>query len=149
MKRLSSALCRWLCQHRYHYHSHLKGGGIMFIVKDDHPSVRYALDPVTATDAEGSPIPGATIDVVMASDNPSAVLVTPDVDPHAGDVSFGSPNPDGTPAVANLTATYMFGDRVLGIKGAQIVVTAGDPAAISGGDIQLEGLTEAPAPPTP
>ena len=119
----------------------------MYNVKDDNPAVRYSLAAVQATDAEGSPVPNAVIDVEVASDNPSAVAVVPDADPRAGTVSFGSPNPDGTPAVANLTATYKFNGVVLGIKGAQIAVTAGDVAQITGGDIVLEGLSEAPAPP--
>jgi hypothetical protein len=133
-----------------HQHQHMEGGEFMFIVKDDHADEQYVLSPVVVTDKEGSVVPGAPVTVEVVSDNPSVVAVVPDADPHTGKVTFGSPNADGSPATAGVTATFKAADgTVLGVRGAQFVVTAGDPAAISGGDIGFPGLTEAPVPPTP
>lgn len=132
------------CHGHWDQHYHVEGGEFMYVVKADNPDVKYGISPVVVKDSEGNTVPGASVDVVVASDNLAAVTVTPDADPHTGTVHFGGPNPDGSPATAGLTATFKFGDKVLAVKGTQIVVTAGDPTEISGGDITLEGLTEAP-----
>lgn len=134
-------------------HPHLKGGRFMIIVKDDNPDVRYAVGGFTVTDAEGSPVPGAQVTVKVESDNPSAVAVTEDASPApgsgSGSVAFGSPNPDGSPSQATVTAKVMFGDKVVGLFTETFGVTAGDPAAIVGGAMTFEGLTPADASPAP
>jgi len=58
---------------------------------------------------------------------------------------FGGPNADGAPAVANLTLQFTdpATGEVVGSLGAQVTVTAGDPAAIKGGSIVLGDLVEA------
>ena len=138
------------------HHIHLKGGQFMIIVKDNNPDVRYAVGGFTVVDAEGSPVPGAQVSVVVESDNPSAVVVTPDADPApgsaAGSASFGSPNPDGSPSQATVTAKVMFGEKVVGLFTETFGVTAGDPESIVGGTLTFEGLTpvvESPAPTVP
>jgi hypothetical protein len=134
---------------------HLKGGHFMIIVKADNPDVRYAVGGFTVVDAEGSTVPGAVVDVTVESDNPSAVAVTPDAPTPggaAGSVKFGSPNPDGSPSQATVTAKVMLGEKVVGIFTETFAVTAGDPAAIVGGAMNFEGLTpveESPEPTEP
>lgn len=112
---------------------------IMYIVKDDNPPVGYTLTVGDVTDAEGNAIPDAQLSVEVVSDNPASVAVTSDADAKTGSISFGSPGD------AAITASVKSGDKVLGVVGAQFHVTTGDPAAISGGSIAFEGLTEAPA----
>ncbi len=119
----------------------LRGGEFMYIVKDNNPDVGYQIS-FQITDAEGSPVPQPDVDVAIVSDNESSVKVIP-VDSLTGTVSFGSPNPDGTPSTANITVTVSLKDgTVIGSFGAQFTVTAGDPAAIAGGKIAFAGLTE-------
>lgn len=130
----------------------------MIIVKDDNPDVRYAVGGFTVTDAEGSPVPGAQVTVKVESDNPSAVAVTEDASPApgsgSGSVKFGSPNADGSPSQATVTAKVMFQDKVVGLFTETFGVTAGDPAAIVGGSMTFDGLppaedSPAPSEPTP
>lgn len=128
----------------------------MIIVKDTNPDVRYSVGGFTIVDAEQSPVPGAVVNVVVESDNPSAVAITPDADPApgtaAGSAKFGSPNPDGSPSQATVTAKVMFGTKVVGLFTETFGVTAGDPEAIVGGTMTFEGLTpveESPAPTEP
>jgi len=138
-----------------HEGPHLKGGHFMIIVKDTNPDVRYAVGGFTVVDAEGSTVPGAVVDVTVESDNPSAVAVTPDAPTPgsaAGSVKFGSPNPDGSPSQATVTAKVMLGAKVVGLFTETFAVTAGDPEAIVGGAMTFEGLTpavESPAPAVP
>lgn len=114
----------------------------MYIVKDNQVDVPFAISFVI-TDAEGSPVPQPDVAVAVVSDNPSAVAVIPGADQLSGTVHFGSPNPDGSPANANITVTVSLKDgTVVGSFGAQFTVTAGDPAAIAGGTIVFTGLTE-------
>lgn len=127
----------------------------MIIVKADNPDVRYAVGGFTVVDAEGSTVPGAVVDVTVESDNPSAVAITPDAaTPGAagGSVKFGSPNADGSPSQATVTAKVMFGAKVVGLFTETFAVTAGDPETIVGGTMTFEGLTpvvESPAPSEP
>lgn len=116
----------------------------MIIVKNDQPDVAYVAS-FSVVDAEGSPVPNpAGLTIEVTSDNPSAVSVLPDADPKTGSVHFGSPNPDGSPAIANITVAVKLADGTLiGSFGEQFTVTAGDPAAIAGGTIVFEGLTPA------
>lgn len=112
----------------------------MYIVKDDNPDVRYAMAPLVVKDAEGNVIDNPQLVVEVVSDNPDAVAVTPDADPMQGSVHFGNPG------LANINATVKTAAGVLlGSRGAQFTVTTGDPAAIAGGELAFEGLTEAPA----
>ena len=116
----------------------LKGGKIMFIVKTDNPDVGYSIVKPEATDSEGNVIPDASLTFEAVSDNPDAVSLIPsDADPLAGVAHFGNPG------LANINVTVKSGDTLLGSFGAQFTITVGDPAAISGGGISFDGLTEA------
>lgn len=117
---------------------HLTGGfKIMFVVEADHADTRYAIAPASAVDSEGNAIPDADLIYEIVSDNPAAVEITPDTDNVlAGNVHFGAPG------LANVNATVKFGEVLLGSFGAQFTITAGDPAAITGGGITFEGLSE-------
>jgi hypothetical protein len=132
---------------------HLRGGFFMIIVKNTHPDVRYSVGGFTVVDAEESPVPGAVVHVTVESDNPTAVAITPDADPAPGSAGgsahFGSPNPDGSPAQATVTAKVMFGDKVVGLFTETFGVTAGDPEAIVGGTMAFEGLTPVEESPEP
>jgi hypothetical protein len=125
-------------------HPHLKGGAFMFIVKNDQPDVPYSVGFVVK-DAEGQVVPDAAVTVEVMSDNPDAVMVTPDVDnPRAGSAHFGNPG------LANVNCTVRLADGTLvGSFGAQFTVTVGDPASIEGGAITFAGLTEAAPTPAP
>lgn len=121
----------------------LKEGHFMIIVKNTQPDVRYAC-AFNVVDAEGSPVPDAKVAVEVVSDNPSAVEILPDADPRTGAAHFGSPNPDGSPATANITVNVKLPDGTLvGSFGEQFTVTAGDPTAIAAGTIGFEGLAPA------
>jgi hypothetical protein len=121
----------------------LKGGMFMYIVKDDNKDVGYVVNPGVVTDSEGVVIPDAQVTVEVVSDAPGVVEVIPGPDGKTGTVHFGAPG------VASLNALVKLGEVILGSFGAQFTVTVGDPAAISGGTISFEGLTEAPVPPIP
>ena len=124
----------------------------MFIVKADHPAVPYTITPPQVTDSEGNPVAVDSLAFTVETSNPEAVAVIPDPpaadgtpgDPLKGMVSFGRPNPDGTPSTA--AVTVLVSDKatgsLLGSFGAQFTIPAGDPAAIVGGAITFEGLTE-------
>lgn len=111
-------------------------GEFMYIVKADNPDVGYALS-YSVTDSEGNDVPVEETSVEIVSDNPSVVSV----DSENSTVHFGSPG------LANVNVTVRDADspdaEPLGSFGAQFTVTAGDPAAISGGSITFDGLTEA------
>lgn len=117
----------------------------MFIVKADHPAVAYTIAPPTVTDSEGNPVPADALTYLVDSSNTEAVTVIPDEagDPLKGMVSFGRPNPDGTPSTAAVTVLVSdTGGNLLGSFGAQFTIPAGDPVGIVGGSIAFEGLTE-------
>jgi hypothetical protein len=122
-----------------------EGVPLMIIVKDTQPDVTFAI-AFNVVDAEGSPVPappGLTVETV--SDNPSAVAVIPGATDREGSVHFGSPNPDGSPALANITVSVKTADGTLiGSFGEQFTVTAGDPTAIAGGTITFADLTPPP-----
>jgi hypothetical protein len=115
-------------------------GEIMFIVKDDNPDVGYQINPGIVTDAEGNPVDATAVTTTIESDNPDVVAVNSTSDT-AGTVHFGKPGD------AAITATISSGATVLAKLGAQFHVTSGDPAAITGGSISFDGLTEAPTTP--
>jgi hypothetical protein len=133
LERLVKAVERYL-----NVQPHLTGGfQIMFIVEADHADTRYSITPASAVDSEGNAIPDAQLTYEVVSDNPASVEITPDTDNTlAGGVHFGAPG------LANVNATVKFGETLLGSFGAQFTITAGDPAAITGGGIAFEGLTE-------
>ncbi|MCP9496677.1 MAG: hypothetical protein MSG64_19750 [Pyrinomonadaceae bacterium MAG19_C2-C3] len=115
-------------------------GEFMYVVPADQPAVNYQL-AYTATDSEGNVITDAETRVEVASSDEAVVAVS-QTDAKSGSISFGSPG------LANLNATVKTKDgTLLGSFGAQFTVTAGDVAAISGGSISFEGLTEAPEAP--
>lgn len=118
------------------------GGELMFVVKDDHPPVKVHFGDVTAKDAEGHNVDNAELVFDLQSSDVDVLDVTPDPDNGDGkhfEVAFDSPG------LASLEGTIKTSDGVLlGTRGAQFTVTAGDPASIDGGDIVVEGLTETP-----
>jgi hypothetical protein len=120
---------------------HMEGGQFMYIVKDDNPDVGYTVVPGVVKDSEGNVIPDAKINVEVSSDNSDAVALTPTdpANPLVGVAHFGNPG------VANINVVAKLDDgTILGSFGAQFTVTLGNPAAIAGGTISFEGLTEAP-----
>lgn len=122
--------------------SKLKGGSIMYIVRADNPDVGYHITPPTVTDSEGNPVPSGELTFEVTSDNPGAVEVVPS-GPTDGNTHFGAPNPDGTPALANVNVLVKnAAGTVLGSFGGQFTVTPGDPSAIAGGTITFDGLSE-------
>jgi hypothetical protein len=111
---------------------------IMFIVKDDNPSVGYRVTPGTAVDAEGNEVSPEQLTVEVVSSDPDIVAVQPDpTDGTAGTISFGKPGD------AAITATVSSSGGIHAVYGAQFHITTGDPASISGGSIAFDGLTEA------
>jgi len=109
----------------------------MFIVKDDNPDVAYSITAPAATDAEGNAIPDAELSYEVSSSDDSVVQITPNPDDaKTGTVHFGNPGQ------ASLNVNVKTGDVLLGAFGAQFTVTVGDPAAISGGSIGFDSLTE-------
>lgn len=115
----------------------------MYIVKADNPSVGYRITPPTLADSEGNTIPTTALAFTVISDNPGAVAVTRDpVDPLAGTVAFGVPNPDGSPSVAALSVLVTLDGTAVGSFGAQFTIVPGDPASIVGGTITFDTLTE-------
>lgn len=116
-----------------------KEGKFMYIVKTDNPDVNYSIAPATVTDSEGNVVPDAQLTYEVSSDNEAVVSITPGPDgPLSGTVHFGNPGQ------ANVNVNVLFGATLLGAFGAQFTTTVGDPAAIAGGSISFDGLTEAP-----
>jgi len=116
--------------------SQFTGGQIMFIVKDDNPDVAYSITAPSVTDAEGNPIPDASLTYEVTSSDDTVVAITPADPPTTGSVHFGNPGQ------AAINVNVKSGDALLGAFGAQFTVTVGDPAAITGGSISFEGLTD-------
>lgn len=108
----------------------------MFIVKDNNADVGYSITPPTVTDAEGNAVDAGTLTFEVTSTDSNVVAITP-TDQLTGSAHFGAPGV----ASVNVQVKNAAGD-VLGSFGAQFTVTAGDPAAIVGGTISFDGLTE-------
>lgn len=128
-----------------------KGAITMYVVKADHPDVRYAITLPRAADSEGNPISTSDLAVRdVRSDNADAVTITPDNDTGlAGTVHFGKPNADGSPAEANITAKVInvrTGEQV-GTLADHFTIPPGDPVQFVGGGFSFEGLNVAPAEP--
>lgn len=118
-------------------------GDIMYIVKADNPAVGFNLT-FTVKDSEGNVVPEDNLSVFVESDNEDAVAIEADETGRAGEVTFGSPG------LANVNVTVEDEEgELLGSFGAQFTVTVGDPAAIAGGTLVFEGLSEATEEPTP
>lgn len=115
-------------------------GEFMFIVKADNPAVGYSLS-YSVTDSEGNALPNEETTAEVTSTDEAVVSV----DSASGQISFGSPGV----ASVNVQVKDADNGNLLGSFGALFTVTAGDPAAIAGGSIAFDGLTEAPAEPAP
>lgn len=112
----------------------------MIIVKDNQPDTGFAISGVTATDAEGHAIPDAKLTYLVDSTDPAVVAVTPDpTDSTKGTVTFGGPGI----ATINVQVDNESG-VLLGSFAQSFTVTEGDPAAIAGGSIAFDGLTDTP-----
>ncbi len=129
-------LVLYLWMERRNLLSKNEGVQIMYIVKDDNPDVEYRLGNLSAQDAEGNEIDGAELSTTISSSDPAVVKVT-SKDQTSGKLSFGKP---GT---ATVTATINAPNGQQIIRTANFVVTTGDVALISGGDLEIDGLTEA------
>lgn len=121
----------------------------MFIVKADHADFTYSLGPISLADSEGNPIPTTQpFAYEVTSDNPTAIEVRPDLDPDGnetphGTIHVGGPATGGEPVIANLVAKVSYGGTLIHTADASFTVTAGDVAAISGGEITFTGLEDA------
>lgn len=108
----------------------------MFIVKDNNPDVAYSITAPEVKDAEGNVIANASLGYEVASTDDTVVAVTPNDPPTSGIVHFGNPGQ------ATINVNVKSGDTLLGAFAASFTVTTGDPAAIVGGTISFDGLTE-------
>lgn len=123
----------------------IEGGIFMYVVKADNSDVPYTITPPTATDSEGNKIPNAELSYSITSDNESAVALIPDDDenPLTGVLRIGGPGDiAGVTDTASIMVEVSHGGEIIGAFGAQFVITPGDVAAIQGGGISFEGLTE-------
>jgi hypothetical protein len=121
----------------------------MIVVKDTQVPVKYTITPPTVLDARGNPVPGAQLVYKVAADPAAVVAIVPDAtDPLSGMAGPFNDNPDGTPATCGVTVGVFLADGVtmVGSFGKQFTVTAGDPAAIQGGDLVFDGLADAEQP---
>lgn len=110
--------------------------------KDDRPDFDFSV-AIAATDSEGHFIPDSPIPaghtLTVTSDNPDAFTVTQDAnDPKLIHAHVGGPNADSTPAQANVVANLMDPANNLVASGvAQVIVTVGDPTAITAISVNL------------
>ena len=116
--------------------STFSGGMLMFIVKDNQADVPYSITPPTATDAEGVAIPDASLTYEATSTDDSVVSLAPAADGLSGTAHFGAPGQ------ASINVNVSANGTLLGAFGAQFTVTAGDVAAIAGGSIAFDTLSE-------
>jgi hypothetical protein len=118
-----------------------EGVEFMYIVKDDHEDVEYRIGEVTAQDAEGNAVDVAGMNVSVVSSDPAVVKVTSRT-PTEGKLSFGKPGNATVAATINAPS----GQQI--VRTANFVVTTGDVALIAGGNLEIDGLTEAPEVPS-
>ena len=120
----------------------LNFGGLMPTYKSDRPDFDFNV-MITATDSEGNAIPNAPIPaghtLTVDSDNSAAFSVIQDLaDSRLVHAHVGGPNPDGTPAMANVMAKLFDpADNLVAVGSALVTVTVGDPAAISAINLNL------------
>lgn len=132
----------------------------MFVVKADHPNVRYRIVPPEVVDSEGNVVPAAHLMFEVRTTDPAVVAVTPDPQPEGGTalgglVSFGRPHPDGSAALAAVTVVVSLRNadgsagKAVGAFGTVFAVVAGDPIGIVGGGLTFEGLEAEEVPDVP
>lgn len=119
---------------------------IMYIVKDSQEPVAFQITSPVITDAKGFPEPTDGLSFLVVSSNPNAVAVAQDpTDQTKGTLTFGNPNKDGSPSLANINVTVTDkSGKMIGSFGEQFTVTVGDAAQVSGGGISFAGLTAEP-----
>ena len=112
----------------------------MFVEQATREDTRYGIRPPTVVDAEGSAVdPQPDLAYEVTSTDATVVEILPDDDNElAGTVHFGAP---GIASVNVVVKDAETGD-VVGSFGAQFTLVPGDPAAVVGGGISFEGLTE-------
>jgi len=141
LRRIAAALER-IADHLTTSRRGITGGNIVYIVTDDQQPVGFSISGVTATDAHGHPVDSAKLKYVFSSsDETIATVSQDDADPTKGTLTFAGE--EGLVTV-NVTVEDSKDGDILGSLAANFTVTAGDPAAISGGSITFDGLTEAP-----
>lgn len=109
--------------------------------------IRYSLAPIgEVRDAEGSLITNYT--EKFESSDPAVVQLTPD-DPavlNAGSAHFGTP---GVAVIVHSITTKVGRDDLVSVLDTTtVVLTAGAPLSVSGGEATFEGLTPDPEAPT-
>jgi hypothetical protein len=122
---------------RFSFQLTLKGIEDMPIYPSDKPDfdAQVAIDGV---DSEGFPVKNipvpAGFTLAVVSDNTDAFTVTQDtIDARLLHCHVGGPNPDGTPANANVVATLTDpANNVVSIGAAMVTVQAGSVVTITG-----------------
>lgn len=109
----------------------------MYIVRNSQPDVPFHINAV-ALDEEGEQVPDERLLFQVQSSDSDVVSVALGSDGVSGVAHFGR---SGTASIVVSVSARSTGE-ILGSFGAQFTVTTGDPAAISGGTIVFEGLTE-------
>ena len=112
-------------------------GEFMYIVRNSQPDVPFHINAV-ALDEEGEQVPDERLLFQVQSSDSDVVSVALGSDGVSGVAHFGR---SGTASIVVSVSARSTGE-ILGSFGAQFTVTTGDPAAISGGTIVFEGLTE-------
>jgi hypothetical protein len=116
--------------------------GVMPVYKADHADFDGRI-VIGAVDSEGDIITDAPIPaghtLTITSDNPTAFTATQDTaDAKLVHYHVGSPNTDGSPSQANVTATLTDpAGNMVATGASQVTVTAGDPTAITGITVML------------
>jgi hypothetical protein len=123
------------------------GVKIMIRVKDDNPDVPVIVDLGDGVDAEGSVVPasdGSYKATPYASDNESSVSLLDDG--NGGQTAhFGSPNADGSPSTANLTAQVIeteTGNVVGNLPTVSVEVSHGAAVSFPNATTKLGDLTD-------
>lgn len=109
----------------------------MYIVKNDQVDVPFSVS-ASVVDAEGEPVDAGALRFDIQTSDPDVVLLGVNADGVSGTAHFGH---SGQAAVT-VNVTSVATGQLLGTFGAQFTVTTGDPAAIAGGTIVFEGLSE-------
>lgn len=114
-----------------------------FIVKNDNPNVRFAIDVGDVTDAEGEVLPDESVRLEISSTEPEVLAVTVDPDGRAGEVTFGRSGQ----ASFNVQAFGPNSNEPLASGSAGFTVTTGDPSAVSAITPVFDGLEPVDEPP--
>lgn len=127
----------------------IEGGVMKFTVARDHADEPIEVTPVKLFDKEGE-IPSENVIVELVSTNPDAVSVidNPDKpgDPLSKLLHFGTTNPDGTSAVAQVLRTVKKtdGSEWLAPASIEFIIPFGAVDHVEGGDLVVPGLTPDP-----